>query len=115
MRASKMAVAEVEPPADAGAAAPPPPPAVRPVVAVPIAIVSLRPRDSVTQTVVLILSAGIFVDALRAVVQGTLQGLHKMTTLAAFPAVAGAVYAAAAAVALTRGAGVVFVAGAYVA
>jgi O-antigen/teichoic acid export membrane protein len=82
--------------------------------AVPIAIVSLRPRDAVTQAVVLVLSAGILVDALRAVVQGTLQGLHRMTTLAAFPAVAGAVYAAAAALALTSGAGVVFVAGAYV-
>jgi O-antigen/teichoic acid export membrane protein len=83
--------------------------------AVPMAIVSLRPRDAVTQTVVLILSTGILLDALRAVVQGTLQGLHRMTTLAAFPAVAGAVYAASAAFALTHGAGVVFVAGAYVA
>ena len=83
--------------------------------AVPIGIVSLRPRDAVTQAVVLVLSAGILVDALRAVVQGTLQGLHRMTTLAAFPAVAGAVYAGAAAVALTRGAGVIFVAAAYVA
>lgn len=82
--------------------------------AVPIGIVTLRPRDAVTQTVVLILSAGILVDAVRAVVQGTLQGLHRMTTLAAFPAVTGAVYAGAAALALTRGYGVEFVAAAFV-
>lgn len=81
---------------------------------VALAVVTLRPRDPVTQAVVLILSLGILVDAVRAVVQGTLQGLHRMTTLAAFPAVSGAVYAGAAAFALTRGAGVVVVAAAYV-
>src|SRR5207237_7131051 len=38
-----------------------------------------------------------------------------MTTLAAYPAIAGAVYAGAAALTLTRGYGVEFVAGAFVA
>lgn len=82
--------------------------------AVAVAVVTVRPRDSVTQMVVLILSFGILVDAVRAVAQSTLQGLHRMTTLAAFPAVSGAVYAVAAGLALTHGAGVVFVAAAYV-
>jgi O-antigen/teichoic acid export membrane protein len=81
--------------------------------AVPIGIASLRP-DPVTQTVVMVLAAGILVDAVRAVVQGTLQGMHRMTTLAAFPAISGAIYAGAAALALTRGGGVLIVAIAYV-
>jgi O-antigen/teichoic acid export membrane protein len=82
---------------------------------VAIVIVSFGSHGDLTRTVVLVLSAGILLDAIRAVVQGTLQGLHRMTTLAAFPAVTGAVYAAGAAYALTRGAGVVAVALAYVA
>ena len=82
---------------------------------VAIALVVARRGDRVTEVVVIMLSAGILVDATRAVVQGTLQGLHRMTTLAAFPAVAGAVYALLAVAALTRGGGVVVVAAAYVA
>jgi O-antigen/teichoic acid export membrane protein len=81
---------------------------------VPLAIVSATHRDPLTRAVVLVLSAGILVDATRAVVQGTLQGLHRMTSLAAFPAITGAVYAITAFVALSRGAGVVLVAMAYV-
>lgn len=82
---------------------------------VAIALVMVRRGDPVTQAVVLMLSAGILVDATRAVVQGTLQGLHRMSTLAAFPAVTGAVYALLAMVALAHGGGVVVVAAAYVA
>jgi O-antigen/teichoic acid export membrane protein len=82
---------------------------------VPVAIVTATSRDPLTRTVVLVLSAGILVDATRAVVQGTLQGLHRMTSLAVFPAVAGAAYAVGAGVALFRGAGVVVVAAAFVA
>src|SRR5215472_780193 len=82
---------------------------------VAIALVVARRGDRVTEVVVIMLSAGILVDATRAVVQGTLQGLHRMTTLAAFPAVAGAVYALLAVAALTHGGGVVVVAAAYVA
>jgi O-antigen/teichoic acid export membrane protein len=79
-----------------------------------IGIVSIGSHGDLTRTVVLVLSVGILLDAIRAVVQGTLQGLHRMTTLAAFPAVTGAVYAIGAGFALTRGAGVVVVALAYV-
>jgi O-antigen/teichoic acid export membrane protein len=82
---------------------------------VAMALVMVRRGDPVTQAVVLMLSAGILVDATRAVVQGTLQGLHRMTTLAAFPAVSGAVYAAIAVATVARGGGVVLVAAAYVA
>jgi O-antigen/teichoic acid export membrane protein len=81
---------------------------------VPLAIVTVTHRDPVTRAVVLVLSLGILVDATRAVVQGTLQGLHRMTSLAAFPAVTGAAYAVVAVLALSRGAGVVLVAAAYV-
>jgi O-antigen/teichoic acid export membrane protein len=84
---------------------------------VAIVIVSISghgAHEDVTRTVVLVLSAGILLDAVRAVVQGTLQGLHRMTTLAAFPAVTGAVYAVGAGFALTHGRGVVAVAVAYV-
>src|SRR5215472_9395006 len=82
---------------------------------VAVAIVSIGSHGDLTRTVVLVLSVGILLDAVRAVVQGTLQGLHRMTTLAAFPAITGAVYAVGAGFALTRGAGVVAVAVAYVA
>lgn len=80
-----------------------------------IAMVTLHRRDSVTQVAVVVLSAGILVDATRAVVQGTLQGLHRMTTLATFPPLAGFVYAVIAGLTLARGGGVVAVAAAYVA
>lgn len=79
-----------------------------------VAVVSVGNHGDLTRTVVLVLSAGILLDAIRAVVQGTLQGLHRMTTLAAFPAITGAVYAGGAAFALTHGSGVVAVAAAYV-
>jgi O-antigen/teichoic acid export membrane protein len=82
---------------------------------VAVAIVSVGSHGDLTRTVVLVLSVAILLDAVRAVVQGTLQGLHRMTTLAAFPAITGAVYAIGAAFALTRGAGVVAVAVAYIA
>lgn len=81
---------------------------------VALAVVTIHPRDAVTRAVVLILGGGILVDSTRAVVQGTLQGLHRMTTLAAFPALAGVAYAAAAGIVLFRGGGVVPVAAAYV-
>jgi len=82
--------------------------------ALAVGMVSFRPRDAVTRTAVLILTAGIFVDGTRAVVQGTLQGLHRMTSLAAFPPVAGALYAVLAGASLARGGGVIVVAAAYV-
>ena len=81
---------------------------------VAVAVVTVGPSDETTRTVVLVLCLGILLDAIRAVVQGTLQGLHRMTTLAAYPAVSGAIYAGAATLALTKGSGVVAVAVAYV-
>jgi O-antigen/teichoic acid export membrane protein len=81
---------------------------------VAVAIVTTTRHDPVTRAVVYLLSVGILVDAARGVVQGTLQGLQRMTTLAAFPAITTSVYAVLAAVALFGGVGVVAVAGAYV-
>jgi O-antigen/teichoic acid export membrane protein len=80
-----------------------------------VAVVTVTSRDPVTHAVVYLLCLGILVDSARGIVQGTLQGLQRMRTLAAFPAVSTSIYALAAAAVLLAGAGVVAVAAAYVA
>lgn len=82
--------------------------------ALAVIAVTLTRSDPATRATVYMLSLGILVDASRGVVQGTLQGLQRLTTLAAFPAISTSVYAGAAVLALTHGAGIVVVAAAYV-
>jgi O-antigen/teichoic acid export membrane protein len=79
------------------------------------AVVALGSRDQLTREVVYVLSGGIVVGAAFSVVQGALQGLQRMGTLAVVGALQTSVYAVAAAAVLFRGHGLLAVAGAYLA
>jgi O-antigen/teichoic acid export membrane protein len=83
--------------------------------ALTVAFVNLAHYDSTTRAIVYVLCCWILVDAVRAIAQAALQGMHKMGSLAAFPAVANTLYAAGAAVFLLAGAGPLPVAVAYLA
>jgi O-antigen/teichoic acid export membrane protein len=80
-----------------------------------VVFVSLQGHDTTTRALVYILCGLILTNSVRAVVQGALQGLHRMAALATFPAIANTVTALVAGVLLLRGAGPLQVAGAYVA
>jgi O-antigen/teichoic acid export membrane protein len=80
-----------------------------------VAFVNLAGYDGTTRGLVYILCGWILTDSIRAVVQGALQGLHRMGSVAAFPAIANTIYAAAAGFLLLRGAGPIQVGAAYLA
>lgn len=83
--------------------------------AVATAVVTLGSRDQLTREAVYVLSGGIVVGAAFSVVQGVLQGLQRMGTLALVGALQTSTYALLAAAVLLRGHGLLAVAGAYLA
>jgi O-antigen/teichoic acid export membrane protein len=83
--------------------------------ALTVVFVHVANYDQTTRELVYVLCGWVLLDSVRAVAQGALQGMHRMGSLAAFPAVANTLYAVGAAVLLLNGAGPLPVAVAYLA